>query len=308
MADRRPTRHRAFCITINNWTQEDYSLALLSPYTYIIIGRERGEENNLPHLQIYLEVVNPISIATLAKKYFPRAHIEPRYGTQKQAREYCCKEHYHEYGLLTQQGKRTDLLTAKHLLENNISIREALESEMITSLSTLTAYEKLSKYYVVHRTRPRVFWIYGPGGSGKTDKAYSLAGPDVFKLDLIKEGWIDGYDRHKAIIIDDLDITSDDKKLFGTLLSLLDKNPLKMNVKGSSASIAAEIIIITSQKAPWHIWYSSEDMSLVHSHSPTRQQIERDIDLRQIMRRITEVIRLTGNKELNYPKITTEGD
>lgn len=308
MVGHQPTRHRAFCVTVNNWTEEDYSLALLAPYTYIIIGRERGDENNVPHLQIYLEVKNPISIKTLSSKYFPRAHIEPRFGTQKQARAYCTKEHYHEYGVLSQQGKRTDLLLAKQLLEDGISIRTALESEMITSLATLTAYEKLSKYYVVHRTRPRVFWIYGPGGSGKTDKAYSLAGPDVFKLDLLKEGWVDGYDRHKSIIIDDLDINPDDKKLFGTLLSLLDKNPLKMNVKGSSASIAAETIIITCQKAPWHIWYSTEDMSLVHSHSPSREQIERDVDLRQIMRRITEVIRLMPNNNLLYPKITTEGD
>lgn len=308
MAAHQPTRHRSFCVTINNWTQEDYSLALLAPYTYIIIGRERGDENFVPHLQIYLEIKSPTSIKTLSSKYFPRGHIEVARGTAKQASQYCKKEHFHEYGIISQQGKRSDLLLAKELLENGISIRQALESEMITSLQTLTAYEKLSKYYVVHRTRPRVFWIYGPGGSGKTDKAYSLAGPDVFKLDLIREGWIDGYDRHKSIIIDDLVITPDDKKLFGTLLSLLDKNPLKMNVKGSSASIAAETIIITSQKAPWHIWYSVEDMSLVHSHSPTKEQIERDIDLRQIMRRLTEVIYLTGNKNLNYPIITTEGD
>lgn len=307
MADRRPTRHRAFCITINNWTQEDYSLALLSPYTYIIIGRERGTENNLPHLQIYLEVVNPISIATLAKKYFPRAHIEPRFGTARQAREYCTKEHFFEYGKISQQGLRTDFEIAKYMLENNISVREALESEMIKSVSTLTAYERLSKYHVVHRPRPRVFWLYGPGGSGKTDKAYSLTGPNVYKCDLIEKGWFDGYDRHKGIIVDDLDISSDDKKTFNLLLALLDKNPLRVGVKGSSTGIAAEVIVITSQRAPWHIWYSVEDMSLVHSHEPTVEQIERDINLRQIMRRITEVIRFTGEKKLNYPKITTEG-
>lgn len=308
MVGHPPTRHRAFCVTVNNWTEEDYSLALLAPYTYIIIGRERGDENLVPHLQIYLEVKNPISIKTLSSKYFPRAHIEPRFGTQKQARAYCTKEHYHEYGVLSQQGKRSDLLLAKQLLDDGISIRDALESEMITSLATLTAYEKLSKYYVVHRARPRVFWIYGPGGSGKTDKAYTLTGPNVYKCDLIEKGWFDGYDRHKGIIIDDLDISSDDKKTFNILLALLDKNPLKVGIKGSSTSIAAEVIVVTSQLAPWHIWYSVSDMSLVHSHSPTREQIDRDVNLRQIMRRITEVIHLTGTKKLNYPKITTEGD
>lgn len=303
MQAHQPSRERNWIITINNWTEKDYTLALLSPYRYIIIGRERGE-NNTPHLQIYLELINGMSMHVLKRKFFPRAHLERRMGTARQAREYCTKEHSQEYGLMSDQGKRTDLLLAKDLLDKGISIREALESEMITSISTLTAYEKLQKYYTVYRARPRVIWIYGPAGSGKTDKAYSLCGPDVFKSDLIMEGWFDGYDRHKSVIIDDLEITADNKKAFGLLLSVLDKNPQKVNVKGSSASFVAETIVITCQKPPWGIWYSSQDMSLPFSKKPSREEIERDVDLRQIMRRITSIIHLTNTDNVKYPEVT----
>ena len=299
----QPGRLRNYVITVNHWTEKDYTLALLSPYQYIIIGRERGE-NNTPHLQIYLELENAMSFHVLKRKFFPRAHIEPRRGTAKQAREYCTKEHFHEYGEISLQGKRSDLLLAKDLLDSGISIREALESEMITSMTTLAAYEKLQKYYVVHRPRPRVLWIYGPAGSGKTDKAYNICGADVFKSDLITEGWFDGYDRHKAVIIDDLEIDRADKKAFGLLLALLDKNPQKVNIKGSSASFVAETIVVTCQKPPWAIWYSSQDMSLPFSQNPTREEIERDVDLRQIMRRITEIIHLTNTDNILYPEVT----
>jgi len=308
MQDQQPTkqkRHRQWCITINNWSQEEYSQALLAPYRYIIIGRERSE-NNTPHLQIYLELKSPITLSSLKKKYFPRGHLEPRsYGTREQARDYCKKEHYWEYGeFQLQQGQRNDLALARELLTSNISVRTALESEMITNLSTLTAYERLQKYYSVHRTRPRVLWFYGPGGSGKTSTALSIAGPDVYIADLITEGWMDGYDRHKSIIIDDLDIDSDNTKFFGALLSLLDQKPYRMNAKGTSVSIVANLIIITSQKAPWHIWFSSQDMHLLHSHNIDREQIERDEQLQQVMRRIEEVRRFKLKPDLKYPKIT----
>lgn len=304
----RPGRSRCYCLTINNWTETDYKLALLAPTRYIIIGRERSE-NNTPHLQIYLEMKNPISFDALKEKYFPRAHIEPREGTQQQARKYCTKEHYHEYGNFVIQGKRNDLTIALELLDTGTSIRTALDTGLMHTLGTLTAYERLQKYYVIPRTRPRVFWIYGPGGSGKTDRAYQLVGHnDVFKVDLFTKGWYDGYDRHRAIILDDLEVDSADQELFRSLLALLDKNPLRLNVKNSSASLAADTIIITSQKAPWHIWNDSSDrMSLSFSNCASKAEIERSIELRQIMRRITEVIHLSGdNINLNYPIITEE--
>lgn len=292
-------RHRSWCITVNNWTQRDYELALLAPTRYIIVGRERSE-NNTPHLQIYLEMKNPISFSVLKKDFFPRGHLEVKEGTQQQARKYCMKEHFHEYGTFVIQGKRNDLTIAKELLDSGISIRQGLDTGQIMTTGTLTAYEKLQKYYTFSRPRPRVLWIYGPGGSGKTDEAYRLAGTvDVYKADLITKGWMDGYDAHRAIIIDDLDIDSTDKDAFALLLALLDKNPYRANVKNSSASIRAEVIIITCQQAPWQIW---KNFAFVGEPGPA--MFNSDVELKQIMRRITEVIHLTGEDVvLNYPTI-----
>jgi len=299
-------RHRSWCITVNNWTEADYKLSLLVPYRYIIIGRERGELG-IPHLQIYLECKNPISLKSL-KEYFPRGHLEVREGTQQQARQYCMKEHYHEYGNFVIQGKRNDLTIAMELLDEGLSVGEGLRSGRITTIGTLTAYEKLQKYHVIHRPRPRVFWIYGPGGSGKTAKAYSLCCSNVFKVDLFEKGWYEGYDQHRSIIIDDLDIDSDDKEIFKALLALFDRYPLRVNVKNSSVSIAAEVIVVTSQKPPWKIWAPMDGVTMERIEEyPTVTQIDNNVELRQIMRRITDIIYLSGeNKKLNYPTFTKE--
>ena len=291
-------RHRSWCITVNNWNQRDYELALLAPTRYIIIGRERSE-NNTPHLQIYLEMKNPIAAIILKRDYFPRGHLEIKEGTQLQAANYCKKEHYQEYGTLILQGKRNDLTIALEILKQNISVREALETGQIMTMGTLTAYEKLQKYHDVYRPRPRVFWIYGPGGSGKTDRAYKLAGSDVYKVDQFEKGWFDGYDRHRSIIIDDLEVDTDDTLLFKTLLSVLDKNPYRANVKNSTTPIVADTIIITSQKAPWDIWKNYGFVG-----DPCAEMYEGNIELRQVMRRITEVIHLSGEKKLIYPTLT----
>ena len=81
-----------------------------------------------------------------------------------------------------------------------------------------------------------------------------------------------------------------------------------MNVKGTSTSIVADTIAITCQYAPWQIWHSADDnMSLSFQQTlPSRLQIESDIDLRQIMRRITKIIHLTNTNNVKYPEVTEE--
>jgi len=80
-----PGRFRNWVITVNNWTEKDYTLALLSPYRYIIIGRERGECNT-PHLQIYLQLYHAKSFETVKQNFFPRGHLEASHGKPHQAR------------------------------------------------------------------------------------------------------------------------------------------------------------------------------------------------------------------------------
>lgn len=84
-------RGRKWCLTINNYTAEEYNSVsqVLSQFDYIV-GKEIGE-GGTPHLQIYFESKNQISFSTI-KDWFPRAHIEKAKGSTDQNVKYCSKE------------------------------------------------------------------------------------------------------------------------------------------------------------------------------------------------------------------------
>lgn len=313
-------QYRNFCATHNNYTQEDLEFWSTYPCKYIVYAKEVGEDKQTPHLQIYCELDSRKTFKTLKNELPEKVHFEPRKGSQEQAIKYITDpsslgkdkpaptmEDLYERGEPKRQGSRSDYLLAKQLLENGISIQKAIDEQEDLTIGTIKAYEKLQKYISCCRDRgkPDVFWIYGPGGVGKTYRAYQLAGSDsVFKLDLFEKGWYDGYDRHKTIIIDDFYCDEDDTKLFKEILQLTDRYSFQGNVKGSSVWISPERIIITSQRAPWEIWRPKESR---YKEEPGPAMFDRDERLRQIMRRIKEVIHIKGERvTLNYPLLTEE--
>ena len=133
-------RFRNSCYTINNPTENDFTLLsceeLASKSRYHIAANEIGEGGN-PHIQGYIEFNDPISLPTL-KKWMPRAHLEHRRGTSKQASAYCKKgsqtheewrsqgtlgDHYgddldliFEIGEISQPGVRKELTDAADLI------------------------------------------------------------------------------------------------------------------------------------------------------------------------------------------------
>lgn len=96
-------RSRAWCLTINNFTEEDVSL-VKKTFDKWVIGREHElpviEDDKIrlnvtPHLQIFGKSNNQISFSTL-KKIFPRAHIEKARGSTDSNFKYCTKDNYYE--------------------------------------------------------------------------------------------------------------------------------------------------------------------------------------------------------------------
>lgn len=312
---------RNFVATHNNYTHEDLEFWNNYPCQYLVYAKEIGASGT-SHLQIYCELSKRRTFEALKAELPLKVHIEPRKGSQQQAIAYIKtpqenpdhakqnpkSEDLFEKGTPKRQGARSDFAMAKQLLQNGVSIQEAIdEFEDDLTIGTIKAYEKLQKYISCCRTRskPDVYWIYGPGGVGKTYRAYQLAGSDsVFKLDLFDKGWYDGYDRHKTIIIDDFYCDEDDTKLFKEILQLTDKYSFQGNVKGSSVWISPERIIFTSQRAPWEIWRPKESR---YKEEPGPSMFDRDERLRQLMRRIKEVIHIKGERvTLNYPLLTEE--
>lgn len=86
-------RSRRWCLTLNNYTKEEYNALCLNVSKIsgvCIIGDEVGQEGT-PHLQVYIEFVNQVDFSVI-KKMCPRAHIEKAKGNRKQNIAYCSKE------------------------------------------------------------------------------------------------------------------------------------------------------------------------------------------------------------------------
>lgn len=86
-------RCRRYCLTWNNYTDDDYNYTnnyCEKKCIKFIIGKEVGT-NNTKHLQIYMRFKNPISFTSI-KKNFPKCHIEKAKGTDEQNYNYCKKE------------------------------------------------------------------------------------------------------------------------------------------------------------------------------------------------------------------------
>lgn len=96
-----------------------------------------------------------------------------------------------------------------------------------------------------------VFW--GPTGSGKSRKAWELSGPDAYSKDPRTKFWC-GYKDQNIVIIDEfrggIDISH--------LLRWLDRYPVRVERKGSSAPLVADTFYITSNLSP-NQWYPDLD-------------------------------------------------
>lgn len=86
------SKSRGWCITLNNWNQDEYNSILewCGTLTQYILGKEVGE-NGTPHLQIYVYNKNAISFNSV-KKAIPRGHIEKAKGTLADNLKYCSKD------------------------------------------------------------------------------------------------------------------------------------------------------------------------------------------------------------------------
>lgn len=85
-------RARRFCLTLNNWSEEEYFKLLghMDTKTFWIIGKEVGESGT-PHLQCYVEHKNPMAFKTI-KRWNERLHIEKSKGSRRQNYDYCSKD------------------------------------------------------------------------------------------------------------------------------------------------------------------------------------------------------------------------
>jgi len=303
-------RSRRICFTLNNYTDvEVQSLKSNVSWKWICFGKEVGATGT-PHLQGAIVFKNPMAFSTMHKiSGLERAHFLPMYGHPRDNLDYCSKgDQSHEewtqlktsgpnygknadvfeYGEIPSEGKRTDITYAVERIHEGATMRELAQDPM-----TATVVAKYSKGLTLIRSLcvsprnpenpPKVYWLWGKTGSGKTrcatgfsrryrpeEEAWISHGGGELK-------WFDGYDGQRVVIIDDF--RSKGCK-FAFLLRLLDRYPLSVEFKGGFVNWNPEVIIITSPQCP-------QDMFSVRGAKIPE-------DLAQLTRRLTRVLEIGG--------------
>lgn len=99
----------------------------------------------------------------------------------------------------------------------------------------------------------RVVVFHGPTGTGKSHRAWALAGMDAYPKDPMTKSW-DGYKQHKAVVIDEYR----GGVAISHFLRWCDKYPVILDNKYGATVFSAEVIYITSNLPPQE-WYPQLD-------------------------------------------------
>lgn len=251
-------RLRRFVFTLNNYTPQEYiwlTKTFVQAYnpSWLIVGKEVGE-NGTRHLQGACILGGQRTFSTVKMwPGFRRAHLETMRGQPLDSKTYCSKEDSQpfEFGTLPTPGKRTDLLVAVEAINEGESLRDMAMGEhgvaVVKFFKGLTVLRSLRSPPRDPSVPPRIYWIHGPTGSGKTRRCFELgsayAGPSDVWISNGSLQWFDGYDGQRVVIIDDFRAKG---TKFEFILRLLDRYPFSVPFKGGFVNWAPEIIFVTT--------------------------------------------------------------
>lgn len=303
-------RSRGWCFTVNVkefFEDADFRVKCLGLFQetragYFIAEPEIAGTTGQRHYQGYIHWSDGTKRFNYVREHIHNAfgiygHIEAARGTPAENRIYCTKEAADkavELGELPVQGNRTDLARLA---------TEIIEGKSLTDI----AYDHPADYIRYHggikalhtltnsnprdiNVVPTVYWFFGPTGAGKSWKAYEMFGDSAYRKE---EGmWWDGYSGQRQVILDEY---RTNWFPFGTLLKILDRYPLRVQIKGTSTELSASVFVITTWARPEVLWASQ-----------TSEKLD------QLLRRITHITEFSMNgvarvqKELKRPATETQ--
>jgi len=283
------TRFRRIVFTLNNWTAQEYNHLCSLDFTWLIIGKEVGEEGT-PHLQGAAVLGTQMDFGPLKKKLGPRVSFRSMSGSIQQNIVYCSKEDPAPFikGTPPKEGKRNDLKMCYDALREGATMRQLAEEHGVEVIKYSKGLMVTRSLLVEPRSEPpKVIWLYGSTGVGKTRTAIDIANREFGGDYWMSSGalqWFDGYDGQAVAILDDF---RGKHCSFPFLLRLLDRYPLRVPFKGGFVEWVPRVIILTCP-------YSPADVFKVRGeHLPE--------DLAQLERRLTKVCEFrSGSIEFLY--------
>lgn len=271
---------RNFILTLNEKTLEFYAdiyhyLVTLAGLVYILVTEHLGTGNK--HYHIYVQYQNSKKLS-LRKLY--GAHVEKCFGSaQKNIAYLMAQDEKHiDEGVtalkIAEQGKPN--------LKGDYSVETLLE---IQDKRDLTDYRMYNTWKKVHEEEEadldiddiaknvEVYWIQGPSGIGKTNKAKEIVREKADKygrkVNFIKyeNTFYLGVGNAKVAIYDDF---RDSHMYPSEFINLIDYNKHYMNVKNGAKLNKYELIIITSVQKINNIYRKMNDLE-----EPQKQWLRR---------------------------------
>jgi hypothetical protein len=275
------TMSKYFVFTWNNYTDDNISRinAFFEEYcTYGVYAREVGNSGT-PHLQGYFELKIRKRVSSISR-VLPGISLDKRRGSASQARDYCLKgdqshaewdldgpnganfgrnldpDHY-VFGEISNDhsGKRTDIDAVRDSIKSG-DIKNQLD--LLDQVRSMQSYKFGLEYLKCMdrdpvRVPPRVYWLYGSTGSGKSRAAHEFIQKvrrsrkwTYWKaFDGIK--WFDGYCGQEIALFDDFRFDGNNTS-FARLLQLTDRYSCTLPIKGGSTNWFPSIIIFTAPR------------------------------------------------------------
>lgn len=256
-----PSRYWTF--TLNNYSEEHENqlseLGNSERVRYLVYGREIAPTTLTPHLQGFIVFKKPVRITGVMKE-IPGAHVDRRYAksTNLQAAEYCKKSgDYVEFGTLSEQGKRNDLLKICDEIKEGATLKDVADRYPDTYIRNYRGIANFKNLQTENYTpaSTRGLWYVGPPGTGKSRKARE-ENPEAYLKSQNK--WWDGYAGEKVVIFDDLDKGGIG---LGHLLKIwTDRYPCSGEVKGGTVKLQHETLIVTSNYTIDQLWGDDPEM------------------------------------------------
>lgn len=280
---------RRYLFTLNNYTSDDLESirAFAEQCTYVCYGLEEAPTTGTPHVQGYFSLKTPWRLHGIGRKFggtFPwltRARLELANGDRTANRNYCFKIREQDpepnsdvwESEEPKPGKRTDIeRTCETIRDAGLQAAATLHpGSFVKYHSGFQAYANHVRTARDPATPPQVWWWYGPTGTGKTRSAFNFAaatGQPIWKSSRSLKWW-PGYDQQAIALIDDF---RKDFITFHGLLTVLDRYPETVEVKGGHVHLNSKTFIVTSCHPPWSTYETREDVG-------------------QLLRRIGQVVR-----------------
>jgi len=247
------SRSRAWCFTLNNYSDSEVDALKQLDCQHIVFGKEVGKEGT-PHLQGHVYFATLKSLAQV-KKMQNRAHWEQSRDVLS-AINYCEKDgDLFEKGDRPKNPKKQGEVEKRRWSEAFAAAKDGRMEDIPDDLR-IRYYSTFKKIRADHLPKPDTLeqlaneWNWGPTGTGKTKSAWERY-PDAF-CKKANTHWWDGYDGEEVVIIDDFDKYH--VKQGYELKIWLDHRPFPAEFKGGSKVIRPKKIIITSNYHPSDIW------------------------------------------------------